>query len=113
MKKACTSLLMLVLLSACVSNRYKIEGEGGEQWFLKEYIGLMMEQGSLGNKPLVVVDGIPYRCDYELKDASLKLHKKDIVSLRAIRDEEIIAPFDSLATDGILFITTKVAENLE
>ncbi len=102
---------MLVLWSACVSNRYKIEGEGGEQWLLKEYIGLMMEQGKLGNKPLVVVDGISYRYDYELKNASLKLHTKDIVSLRAIRDEKFIANFDSLATDGILFITTKAAKN--
>ena len=113
MKKIGIYLLMLLLWSACVSNRYKIEGEGGEQWFLKEYIGLMMEQGKLGNKPLVVVDGIPYRCDYELKSAALKLHKKDIVSLRATKDKKLIANFDSLATDGILFIITTAAKDSE
>ncbi len=100
-------VILILLLSACSAKRYYLTDQGKDKKFLLEKIHDMKRQGLAGEKPILVIDGVPYRFDYELKADTLHLKKEQIKQIDVLKRDMGIQIYGDFARDGVLLITTK------
>jgi len=100
-------LIVTILFYGCSSNRYLLTDSGKDKTFLIASIKELAKKGEISQKPLIVVDGIPYRFDVELKDKRLPLSKKDIQQVDRLKEEVGMKIYGAYAKGGVLLITTK------
>ena len=101
-------LILVVLISGCSGNRYLLTDKGKEKRFLIETIEVSTKTGEVSKRPMIVVDGVPYRYDKELKNKRLQLSKKDIEKIERLKKDIGIKIYGESAQGGILVVTTKV-----
>jgi len=100
-------LIGSILLCGCSTNRYLLTDSGKDKTFLIASIKELAKKGEISHKPLIVIDGIPYRFDVELKDKRLPLSKKDIQQVDRLKEEVGMKIYGAYAKGGVLLITTK------
>ncbi len=106
--KNCLYLLLIILsLVSCSSNRYVLSDTDGNKDFLKQKIDEFKKTEGISNKPIIVVDGKPYRYTHELKENKLKLSKSDIKKIDVLKKDVGIRIYGEFAEAGVLLITTK------
>ncbi len=84
-----------------------MEGKGADKVVLIEYIGAKVEQGELGFRPLVVIDGTPYRHDVEMKEVRLPVVANEIGKIETIGSDVATKVYGEAGKDGAVLITTK------
>ena len=105
MKKIISTLLFLLSFSIYSQNRYELIDEGKDKLFLSDSISKMAEKGMITDKPIVVVDGKPYRYQ-DLENEKLSLLKIEIDKIVAIDKQKGINIFGNYGEAGVLIITT-------
>ena len=107
-----TGLLVVAFtLSSCTSNRYVLSDSSNDKDFLKEQIKDYQKTEGISNRPLLVIDGIPHRYDYELKEKPLNFSKSDIKQISILKREPATKIYGDSAKDGVLLITLKETED--
>jgi hypothetical protein len=89
------------------TNRYALQDTGKEKSYLSDKINAEVKNGKLSNKPLVVLDGVPYRYDIELKNNKLNIYKADIVDIEILEKETGVKIYGEPGTNGVLLLTTR------
>ncbi len=107
MKNPFLFLILIVLLSGCVSKRYVLTDAGKDKRFLMTAIRKASKTGQTTKKPMLVVDGVPYRYDVELEDQPLQLASMDIKQIDVIKEDIAKRVYGDPANKGVLLITTK------
>jgi len=95
-----------ILLTSCgVSNHYVLENSNP---FLIDYIKKERKTNpDITKKPLIVIDGKPYRYDVELKKNPINLQETDISSINVLKKEIGIRIYGEYGENGVFIITTK------
>lgn len=70
------------MLSGCASGRYILTDSGKDKRILVETINEMYHSGQISKKPILVIDGIPYRFEKELKESKLSFSKDEIEKIQ-------------------------------
>lgn len=107
MKKITLLLILAFLINSCSSNRYLLTDKGNEKNYLSKTIKEKSKSGEISTKPLIVVDGVPYRHNMELKNKKLDLSKDEISTINVLKHDAGIAIYGHYADGGVLIITTK------
>jgi hypothetical protein len=81
--------------------------KGKDKYFLANKIKEMAKNGDISKRPIIVIDGEPYRYDYELKNAKLKISKDDIKQIDRVKLDVGIKIYGEAGKNGVLLITTK------
>lgn len=107
MKTISRLLILFTILTGCAEHRYLLTDKGKEKRFLIHSIKEASKKGQLTTKPIVVVDGTPYRYHKELKNNRLPLSKDDIAQLDIVKKEVGVGIYGEEAKSGIMLVTTK------
>ncbi|WP_283636848.1 hypothetical protein [Aquaticitalea lipolytica] len=113
MKLISAAILIGLILSSCSSNRYLLTDINEDKEFLSKKIKEYKNTEGISNKPLIVVDGKPYRYDHELKDKRLELSKSDIKKIDVLKKDVGVRIYGEFAEGGVLLITTTDYKNEE
>lgn len=105
MKKIISIVLLLLSISVYSQNRYELTDEGTDKQFLSDTISKMATNGLITDKPIVVIDGQPFRYQ-DLESEKLKLSKKEIVKIMPIDRQKGINIFGTYGEAGVVIITT-------
>ncbi len=110
--KGIVGYLVLVLLFSGLSSseKYLLQKNGSDEELLVRVIKELAERGDISEKPLVVLDGVPYRYEVELKDARLPIKSEDVAKIQVIDYEMGMQIYGEYASGGVLLITTKSFE---
>jgi hypothetical protein len=107
MKKITVISLMMFLLTGCSYNRYLLTDKGRDKKFLIQTIKNSSNTGEIQKKPIIVLDGKPYRYNYELKSQKLQISKNDIQKIEVLKKKVGIEIYGDYARDGVIVLTTK------
>ncbi|WP_335973327.1 hypothetical protein [Gaetbulibacter jejuensis] len=107
MKKIIKLLLITIISTSCSSNRYLLTDNNEDRNFLNEKIKEFKKGEDISSKPIIVIDGIPHRYNYELKEEKLKLSKSDIEKIDVLKKDVGIKIYGEFAESGVILITTK------
>ncbi len=111
MTKIIGCLVLFFLLSGfSPTERYLLQKNGSDEELLVRVIKELAEKGDISEKPLVVLDGVPYRYDIELKDSRLPIKSEEIDKIQVIDREMGVQVYGDSAHGGVLLITTKTPE---
>ena len=76
--------------------------------FLASEIREAKSNGQISSlKPIIVVEGKPYRFKHELKESRLKLSRDDIEKIEILKEDVGIRLYGDYAEGGVLVVTTK------
>jgi hypothetical protein len=104
---------LVFLFTGCASNRYLLNDKGEDSRFLINMIKKSSQSGQIQSKPIIVVDGKPYRYDYELKSNKLPVSRSDIQQIDILKKDAAIKVYGEYAHDGVILLTTKSGTNEE
>lgn len=109
MKNIFKTLLILVMLSGCASNRYVLNDNNKvDKTFLVKEIKKAKKEGKISsNKPIIVVDGVPKRYSHELKEKKLNLSKGNIKEINILKQDIGVRLYGDFAKGGVFVITTQ------
>ena len=110
MKLFLRTFVFVFILSSCTSNRYVLLDNNEDKDFLKELIKEYKQTLGILNKPIIVLDGIPYRYSHELKEKPLPITKSDIKEINVLKNKVGRRIYGEFAKDGVILITTKTKE---
>ena len=105
MKKFISIILLLLSITIYSQNRYELVDEGNDKLFLSDSISKMAIKRLITDKPIVVIDGKPFRYQ-DLENQKLLLSKSEIAKIMAIDKQKGINIFGNFAEAGVLIITT-------
>lgn len=105
MKKIISTFFLLLTFSIYSQNRYELVDEGNDKLFLSDSISKMATKSLITDKPIVVVDGIPFRYQ-DLENQKLQLSKAEIEKIIAIDKQKGISIFGNFGEAGVVIITT-------
>jgi hypothetical protein len=105
MKKIISIILLLSSLSIYSQSRYELSDEGNGKFFLSDSISKMAVKGLITDKPIVVVDGKPYRFQ-DLENQKLSLTKVEIAKIIAIDKQKGVNIFGNFGEAGVVIVTT-------
>ncbi|POY41113.1 hypothetical protein C3L50_00875 [Flavobacterium alvei] len=105
MKKTISTIILLLSFSIYSQNRYELVDEGKDKLFLSDSISKMAVKNLITDKPIVVIDGKPFRYQ-DLENQKLLLNKAEIEKIVAIDKQKGIAIFGSFGEAGVIIITT-------
>lgn len=105
MKKFITLIILFISITTYSQNRYELNDEGIDKEFLADTISKMFTEGLITDKPIVVVDGLPFRYQ-DLETKKLELYKNEIVKLIAIDKQKGINIYGKFGEAGVIIITT-------
>ena len=105
MKKIISTFFLLLTFSIYSQNRYELVDEGNDKLFLSDSISKMATKSLITDKPIVVVDGIPFRYQ-DLENQKLQLSKAEIAKIIAIDKQKGISIFGNFGEAGVVIITT-------
>ncbi|MFH6944941.1 hypothetical protein [Flavobacterium sp. FlaQc-50] len=105
MKKIFLGIISIISFSMYSQNRYELLENGKEKLFLSDSISKMAESGLITNRPIVVVNGIPFRYQ-DLEKGKLPLSKVAIEKIVAIDKQKGISIYGNFGEAGVLIITT-------
>ena len=105
--------LLITLVFSCTANRYTLNKDGsGESQVLNKAIKTYYRSGEIPTKkPLIVLDGIPYRYEVELKDSDLPIKASEIKKLEVLKTSTGVAIYGDYAKGGVLLITSNDGRN--
>jgi hypothetical protein len=105
MKKIIITMFLLFSVTIYSQNRYELIDEGIDKIYLSDTISKIASRGLITDKPIVVVDGKPFRYQ-DLETEKLKLSKSEIVTIIPIDRQKGINIFGNYGEAGVLIITT-------
>jgi hypothetical protein len=105
MKKIISTVFLLLTFSIYSQNRYELVDEGNDKLFLSDSISKMAIKSLITDKPIVVIDGKPFRFQ-DLESQKLLLSKAEIEKIVAIDKQKGINIFGAFGEAGVLIITT-------
>lgn len=108
--KTFLTVLLLAGLTSCVSKRYALEEKGGDVKFLQNKIKELSSRDEISRKPIVVLDGIPWRYNQELKNKRLPLTASDIQEIHTLDKAGALQIYGDEASAGVVMITKKTNE---
>ncbi|MCH7524678.1 MAG: hypothetical protein IIC74_06630, partial [Bacteroidetes bacterium] len=105
--------LISLLLSSCSANRYLLtDSNKDDKQFLIKKIKKAKSNGEISShKPIIVIDGKPYRYSFELKEEKLTISKSDIKEINILKKETGISIYGVFGKNGVLLITTFIEKN--
>jgi hypothetical protein len=107
MKTLIRLFILSIFLHSCSVNRYLLTDEGKDKRFLINTINESFKSGKIQKKPIIVVDGKPYRYDYELKSKKLQLSKNDIRRIDILEKDVGIEMYGDYAENGVIILSTQ------
>ncbi len=113
MRTSIILLLFSLALLSCSTNRYLLSDNNDDKEFLSKKINEFKKTEGITGKPLIVIDGKPYRYNHELKNKRLELSKSDIEKIDVLKKDVGIRIYGEFAEGGVLLITTKDYKNEE
>jgi hypothetical protein len=111
MKTISILLISIFLLNSCSFNRYLLTDKGKDSKFLINTIKKSSGSGEIDRKPIIVVDGTPYRYDYELKTKRLQISKSEIKDLEILKKDVGVKIYGDNAKNGVIILTTRSGSN--
>ncbi|MEN3323911.1 hypothetical protein VP395_09240 [Mariniflexile soesokkakense] len=101
-------LLIVLLVYNCSTSRYVLNDQNkADKNFLISKINESKAKGEISsNKPIIVVDGKPFRYNFELKENKLELVKSDIKKIDVLKKEVGMRIYGDFAEGGVMLITT-------
>ena len=113
MNQIIKSFLIVLLLSNCATNRYELNDQNKvDKYLLINKINESKTKGEISSKkPIIVVDGKPFRYNFELKENKLELSKSDIKKIEILKKEVGIRIYGDFAEGGVIVITTEIESN--
>jgi hypothetical protein len=105
--KKISLFFLLLILSGCSMNRYYLTDRNRDKKFLVEKIRESTDNGQISGKPIIVLDGVPYRYEYELKKSRLPLSKTQIESIDILKDDVGKKIYGVYAEGGVMIVTSK------
>ncbi|MFB6319845.1 hypothetical protein [Saccharicrinis sp. FJH54] len=109
MKSVFLIAIVIVLTTSCISNRYMLNDNGHKSTALISAIKEAKTNGQKIHKPLIVLDGIPYRYDVELKQSRLPVRPDDIARMSVLKENMGASIYGETGKGGVILITTKQA----
>lgn len=107
-------MILIILFShsyfVLSQNRYELNDDGNDKNYLSDSISVMAKDSLITDKPIVVVDGVPYRYQ-DLENKKLNVFKAEIESIVLIKKNVGIALYGNFAEAGVLIITTLKRKN--
>ena len=105
MKKIIFGFITLTSLSVYAQNRYDLLENGNEKFYLTDSISKMAKIGLITEKPIVVIDGKPFRYE-DLKKQKLPLSKIAIEKIIPIDKQKGISIYGTYGEAGVIIVTT-------
>jgi hypothetical protein len=105
MKKIILGIITLLSISIYSQNRYELLENGKEKLFLTDSISKMAQNGLITNKPIIVINGKPFRYQ-DLEKQKLPLSKMAIEKIVAIDKQKGINIYGTFGEAGVIIITT-------
>lgn len=108
MKHIVITFLLALLCTSCITDPYLLQDKGAEKYYLSDMIGNLENRGFVSPRPVIVIDSVLYRPNFELKKAPLPIYKADISTLNIISSKKV-KMLERLGIDpdaGAIVITT-------
>ncbi len=105
MKKIISTIFILLSFTIYSQNRYELVDKGNDKLFLSDSISKMAIKSLITDKPIVVIDGKPFRYQ-DLESQKLLLSKAEIAKIVAIDKQKGINIYGNFGDAGVLIITT-------
>lgn len=110
MKTIIIAIISLLSFSMYSQNRYELQDQGKDKFYLSEFITQMAERKMIKTEPIIVLDGKPYRFQ-DLEKQKLPLYKNQIEKITLLDKQKGIAIYGNFAEDGVVILTTNKKEN--
>jgi hypothetical protein len=111
MKKIISTVFLLLTFSIYSQNRYEFVDEGNDKLFLSDSISKMVIKSLITDKPIVLIDGKPFRFQ-DLESQKSLLSKAEIEKIVAIDKQKGINIFGKFGEAGVLIITTNRSKKI-
>jgi hypothetical protein len=98
------AVLVVFTATSCISNRYLLSGDNDRD-MLKDLIRKGSKYGVMTKKPIVVVDGLPFRYG-DLKQTPFSFSKNEVKSMEVLKRETAVKIYGSEGKNGCLLVTT-------
>lgn len=96
-------------MTNCSSNRFLLNDSSKiDKNYLKECIKEQVDKGKIGSKPLIVIDGKPFRYNIELKNKPLEIKRSNILDWYVIDSKTGTLIWQEYANDGVLLVNTNL-----
>jgi hypothetical protein len=105
LKKIISTIFILLSFTIYSQNRYELVDKGNDKLFLSDSISKMAIKSLITDKPIVVIDGKPFRYQ-DLESQKLLLSKAEIAKIVAIDKQKGINIYGNFGDAGVLIITT-------
>ena len=97
----------IFLLPNCIGNRFLLQGEPEDVEFLSNYIKNLSKEKKVLKRPLIVIDGKPFRYNYELAKNSLPIKRTDIYDIIILSLDKSVEIYGEFGNQGALLIETE------
>jgi hypothetical protein len=109
MKNFVPTILLTLLMYSCATteSRYLLQGNNSE--FLLDIIQEARVKNLCNETPLLVINGIPYRYEYELKLMPLKLEATQIKEIDILQNKMAMKIYGNHGKFGAVIIKTELS----
>ncbi|MDY0989049.1 hypothetical protein SOM12_16570 [Flavobacterium sp. CFBP9031] len=101
-------ILLSLLAVGCSNPKVFILNEKEEsKYFVQQLVGTAFEKDLIGESPLIVINGIPFKYNKKQDTIFLPLKKLDIITLDFINKNSSRIIYNEKENDGAIIITSK------
>jgi len=101
-------ILLSLLAVGCSNPKVFILNEKEEsKYFVQQLVGTAFEKDLIGESPLIVINGIPFKYNKKQDTILLPLKKLDIITLDFINKNSSRIIYNEKENDGAIIITSK------
>ncbi|WP_281634159.1 hypothetical protein [Flavobacterium luteolum] len=108
MKKNLLILLSLITVGCSNPKVFILNDKEESKSFVQKLVGTAYEKDLIGNSPLIVIDGIPFKYNKKKDTILLPLKKSDILTLDFLNKNSSRIIYNEKENDGAIIITSKI-----
>jgi len=111
MKSLLITAIILIIVTSCTSKRYILNDLSEERNYLNSFIKEKSKKGDISKKPMIIIDCIPYRYNYELRNLQLPITYNDIGKIDILDNYTALNLYGKYSKNGVIVIETESFNN--
>lgn len=107
MKRALLIFALVILITGCSNPKVFILNDKNEnKYFVLNSINTAFQENQIGESPLIVINGIPFKYNKKQDSIILPFKKSEIISLDFLNKNSSRIIYNEKENDGAIIITT-------